>query len=57
MSFGAIAIRDRDEQPVFVMVNTHTRAAVSPEDIRTSVLLLARKGDALEEALTKADQH
>ena len=57
MSFGAIAIRDRDEQPVFVMVNTHTRSAVSPEDIRKSVLLLARKGDALEDALTKADQH
>jgi len=57
MSFGAIAIRDRDEQPVFVMVNTHTRSAASPEDIRKSVLLLARKGDALEEALTKADQH
>jgi len=57
LSFGAIAIRDRDGQPLFVMVDTHLRRTASPADIRKSVLLLAEKGDALEEALTKADQH
>ena len=57
LSFGAIALRDRDGQPLFVMVDTHLRKTVSPADIRKSVLLLAEKGDALEEALTKADQH
>ena len=52
MSFGAIAIRDIGDAPAFVMVNTHTRAAATPQDIRKSILLLARKGDALEKALT-----
>ena len=56
MSFGAIGIRDRDGEPIFVMLNTHPRALVSPEEIRKSVLLLARKGDALEDALTHGDQ-
>jgi len=56
MSFGAIAVRDRDDQPTFVMVNTHPRAAASPEELRKSILVLARKGDALEKALTKGDE-
>ncbi|NQT50490.1 HEAT repeat domain-containing protein [bacterium] len=56
MAFGAIAIRDRDGQPVFVMVNTHLRAACAPEELRKTVLLLARKGDKLEKALTTEDE-
>ena len=56
MSFGAIAIRDRGDQPIFVMVDTHLRDTVTPHDIHKSVFLLAQKGDALEEALTKTDQ-
>jgi len=56
MSFGAIALRDRGGQPTFVMVNTHIRSTLDVEELRKSVLLLARKGDKLEEALTKADE-
>ena len=55
MSFGAIALRDRGGQPTFVMVNTHHRATLDVDELRKSVLLLAAKGDKLEEALTKAD--
>ncbi|MFP4055572.1 MAG: HEAT repeat domain-containing protein [Candidatus Brocadiia bacterium] len=56
MSFGAIGLRDRQDSPTFVMVNTHPRATASPTDLRKSILLLARRGDALEKALTKGDQ-
>lgn len=56
MAFGAVAIRDRGGEPAFVMVNTHLRCAVTPEELRKSVLLLARKGDKLEKALTKGDE-
>lgn len=57
MSFGAIGLRDRQGTPTFVMLNTHARATVLPTDIRKSVLLLARKADAVEAALTKEDRH
>ena len=56
MSFGAIGIRDRQGTPTFVMLNTHSRATVTPADIRKSVLLLARKADAVEAALTREDR-
>ena len=56
MSFGAIAIRDRSGQPTFVMVNTHPRSTLDPEELRKSVLLLASKGDKLEAALTQTDE-
>jgi len=56
MSFGAIGIRDRAGVPTFVMLNTHSRATVSPSDIRKSVMLLARKADAVEAALTREDR-
>lgn len=56
MSFGSIGVRDRAGQPTFVMVDTHHRATVVPEELRKSILLLATRGDGLEEALTKADQ-
>jgi len=55
MSFGAIGIRDRAGQPTFVMVDTHHRATVAPEDLRKSILLLAQRGDSLEESLTQTD--
>ena len=56
MSFGAIAIRDRGGQPTFVMVNTHPRKTLDVEELRKSIVLLASKGDKLEQALTKDDE-
>jgi hypothetical protein len=56
MSFGSIGVRDRAGQPTFVMVDTHHRATVAPEELRKSILLLAKRGDGLEDALTQADQ-
>jgi len=56
MSFGSIGIRDRAGQAVFVMVDTHHRATVAPEDLRKSILLLAQRGDSLEESLTHGDE-
>ena len=56
MSFGSIGVRDRAGQPTFVMVDTHHRATIAPEELRKSVFLLATRGDGLEESLTQADQ-
>ena len=56
MAFGAIAVRERGDERIFAMVDTHPRATVTPNDIRKSVLLLARKADQLEKALTDADE-
>jgi hypothetical protein len=56
MSFGSIGVRDRAGQPTFVMVDTHHRATVAPAELRKSILLLAKRGDGLEDALTQADQ-
>ncbi|MBL7223027.1 MAG: hypothetical protein ISS72_04165 [Candidatus Brocadiae bacterium] len=56
MSFGAIAIRDRGGQPTFVMVNTHPRKTLDVDELRKSIVLLASKGDKLEQALTKDDE-
>ncbi len=56
MAFGAVGIRNREDEPTFVMVNTHLRSTVTPEDLRRTVLLLARKGDRLEAALTESDE-
>lgn len=54
---GAIAIREVDGAPHFVMVNNYPRATVDAEEIRQSVLDAAMHADALELRLTGADRH
>lgn len=54
---GALAVREVDGRPYFVMINTYPRATVDPEEIRRSVLEIAMQADAFERRLTGADRH
>ena len=52
---GGIAIRDIEEVPSFVMVDTFPRATVTAEEIRRSVIEIGTRADAIEEMLTGRD--
>jgi serine/threonine-protein kinase len=54
---GALAIRDIDGRPHFVLVNNYPRATVDAEEIRESVLDAALHADAFEHRLTGRDVH
>lgn len=54
---GAIAIRDVDGRPMFVMTNNYPRSTADSEEIRQSVLDAALHADALEQRLTGRDEH
>ena len=55
LRFAALAIADIEGEPHFVMVASHRYAGLDIESVRRSVLELARRGDALEKALTASD--
>jgi len=57
MSAGAIAIADVAGNPEFVIVDVLVHDSVTPQLLIESVRRIARKGDQLEAALTKADTH
>lgn len=57
MRHGGISIRDIDGHPWFVMVDTFSRATVTGEDIRRSVIELGSRADAVEFRLTEMDRH
>jgi len=57
MSAGAIAVIDIDGHPNFVVVDVMARSTVTPQILIDSVKRIARKGDQLESALTKADEY
>jgi len=57
MSAGAIAVTDIDGKPGFVIVDVLVRDSATPQLLMDSVKRIARKGDQLEAALTKADAH
>jgi len=52
---GALAIREIDGEPTFVVVDTYPRATVDAEEIRRSVLEVAQRADAVEQLLTGHD--
>jgi serine/threonine-protein kinase len=54
---GALAIREIEGAPHYVMVNNYPRATVDAEEIRQSVLDAALHADALERRLTESDRH
>lgn len=54
---GALAIRDLDGEPHFVLVNNYPRATVDAEEIRESILECALHADAFEHRLTGRDVH
>jgi hypothetical protein len=45
MPYGAVALRDVRGEPHFVMFNTILRAALSPVELRKSILTIARRSD------------
>jgi hypothetical protein len=57
MSAGAIGIADVGGKPQFVIVDVFVRSTLTPGLLIQSVRRLARKGDQLEAALTKADDY
>lgn len=52
---GGLAIKDIDDVPCFVMVDTFPRATVSAEEIRRSVLEVGSQADEIERQLTGHD--
>jgi serine/threonine-protein kinase len=54
---GALAIRDVEGQPSFVMVDTYPLATVDIEGVRRSVTEVARRADAVEKLLTGEDRN
>jgi serine/threonine-protein kinase len=57
VAHGGIAIRDLEGQSCFVMVDTYPRGTVDAEEIRKSVLGMAREADGIECHLTGKDTH
>ena len=54
---GSLAIREIDEQPMFVVINAYPRSTVAPEEIRRSVIEIAAQADEVERQLTGQDRH
>ncbi len=50
---ASIAIEQVDGRPQFVMANTYPRATCDPEEIRHSVLAIARHADDIERSLAR----
>jgi serine/threonine-protein kinase len=50
---ASIAIEQIDGRPQFVMANTYPRATCDPEEIRHSVLAIARHADNIERSLAR----
>jgi serine/threonine-protein kinase len=57
VSHGGIAIRDLDGESYFVMLDTYPSATVDTDEIRKSVLEIARQADLIEQELTGSDVH
>jgi eukaryotic-like serine/threonine-protein kinase len=57
IAYGALALEDCAGQTCFVMVHTHPRASCDPEELRESVMSIARHADEIEQALTGDDQN
>jgi eukaryotic-like serine/threonine-protein kinase len=55
MLHGCLAIRDINNKPHFVVLNTYPRATVDPEEIQQTVMEVARIADQVEEQLTGED--
>ncbi len=57
ISHGSLAIEEVNDQACFVMVNTYPRSTCDPEEVRHSVLDIARWADEVENVLTGEDRH
>lgn len=57
MIHGALAMRDIDGVPHFVVLNNYPRSTVDAEEIRASILDAAIHGDSVEHQLTGGDRY
>jgi len=57
LSHGAIAIDEIDGQNRFVLVNNYPRATCDPEEVRSSVVMIAAEADAIEKRLSNEDRY
>lgn len=57
MAHGAVAVRDRDGQAWFVVVNSYPRGTVDAKEIRQCVHEVASRADEVERLLTGQDVH
>lgn len=55
MPYGAIGVREIKDKSMFVMVDTQLARTAQADEIRKSVLELAKRADAIEKALTGRD--
>lgn len=55
LTIGGLSVRDVNGQPMFVMTRTYPRGHVTPADIRSAVVEIARRGDWVEQQLTTTD--
>jgi serine/threonine protein kinase len=56
LPFGAVSIREFNGKPHFVMNSNHPRATLDPEEIRSTVLEMAKWADFVEQKLTGEDR-
>ena len=57
MPHGSIAIQNLDDKPHYIMVDTYPQSTCDPEEIRRSVLSMARWSDDVEKVLTDKDKY
>ena len=55
LSHGAVAIREHDGRPFFVMTDVYPLASCDAMELRRTVLAIAESGDAVERTLTGRD--
>ncbi|HEX8200134.1 MAG TPA: serine/threonine-protein kinase [Isosphaeraceae bacterium] len=55
LSYSGLSVREVAGRPMFVMTRSYPRGHVSPAEIRAVLLEIARRGDWVEEQLTRAD--
>jgi serine/threonine-protein kinase len=55
LTHGSLSIHELHDQPMFVMTQTFTRSHVTPLEIRSALLEIARYADRIEQRLTQTD--
>lgn len=57
IAHGSLAIQEIDGKSCFVMINSYPRSTCDPEEIRQSVLTIAKWADEVERTLNTKDSH
>lgn len=55
LTHGSLSIREVNGEPMFVMTRTFSRSHVSAAEVRAAVQEIARRGDRVEQQLTRTD--